>query len=87
MVIYQRNTFQYKDFFKNPFLAISDSLLYNDALKHNGVDQLNETWVELLQDLKFWDETNNHTLYLRRRWILECAEWLSGMHGSKRNDK
>jgi hypothetical protein len=43
--------------------------------------------VQLLQDLKVWEDIENNTMYLRRRWVLGSAEWLAGMHGSKTNDK
>ena len=56
-------------------------------MKHNGTDDLNQTWVELLQRLNVWNDIDNHLMYLRRRWVLGCAEWLAGMHGSKENDK
>ena len=67
--------------------AITDSIINNDALKHNGKDGLNETWCKLLQDLQFYDEVEDHNMLLRTRWALGAAEWLSGENGSKQNDK
>ena len=59
----------------------------NDALKHNGTDQNNETWRQLLEKLKFYKDNEDHTLFLRTRWVLGAAEWLAGHNGSKQNDK
>ena len=67
--------------------AISDSILNNDALKHNGNDQLNETWSNLLHDLKFFEDIDDHTMFLRSKWVMGAAEWMSGGNGSKQNDK
>ena len=67
--------------------AITDSILNNDALKHNGEDDLNETWCKLLQKLQFYDDIGDHTMFLRTRWALGAAEWLAGGNGSKQNDK
>ena len=67
--------------------AICDSILNNDAMKHNEADQLNETWVKLLQDLQFYEDIEDHILFLRTRWVLGAAEWMSGGHNSKQNDK
>ena len=67
--------------------AITDSILNNDALKHNGKDQLNETWSNLLQDLKLFDDIDDHTMFLRTKWVMGAAEWMSGGKGSKQNDK
>ena len=30
---------------------------------------------------------DNHTMYLRNRFVLGASEWLAGKYGSKRNDK
>ena len=62
-------------------------MLNDDALKHSGADDLNQTWVQLIQKLKVWEDMDNHLMYLRTRWVLGCSEWLAGMHGSKENDK
>ena len=40
-----------------------------------------------MQDLKVWEEIDDHTLYLRRRWVQGSAEWLAGKYESKENDK
>ena len=67
--------------------AICDSILNNDAMKHNSEDQLNETWTKLIKDLQFYDDNDDHTQFLRTRWVLGAAEWMSGGNGSKQNDK
>ena len=67
--------------------AISDSILNNDALRNNDRDQLNETWSKVLQELQFFEDTDDHNMILRTRWCLGAAEWLAGEHGSKQNDK
>jgi hypothetical protein len=48
---------------------------------------LNETWSNLLHELKFFEETEDHTMFLRTRWAMGAAEWMSGRHDSKQNDK
>ena len=40
-----------------------------------------------MTDLGFWEEHDDHTMFLRRKWVNGSREWLSGMHGSKENDK
>ena len=67
--------------------AILDCVLYDDALKHNGDDDLNQTWIQLMQDLKVWEEIDDHMMILRRRWVQGSAEWLAGKYESKENDK
>ena len=42
---------------------MSDGILNNDAFKHTTGDLLNETWSNLLLDLKFYDDTDNHIMY------------------------
>ena len=69
------------------FLAISDGILQNDALKPNGAETLNETWTNLLEDLKFFGDEEEHIMYLRRRFVLGASEFMSGANGSKQNDK
>ena len=64
-----------------------DGVQNNDALKHTGQEKLNETWTALMKDLHFWEDMDNHIMYLRRRWVLGSAEWMSGMYDSKQNDK
>ena len=68
-------------------LAVSDGILHNDALKHNGNEARNETWTNLLQDLKFFDGEADHIMYLRRRFVLGASDFMSGGNGSKQNDK
>ena len=67
--------------------AICDSILNNDALKNNEADDLNETWTELLQNLQFYDDVEDHSMLLRSRWALGAADWMSGGNSSKENDK
>ena len=67
--------------------AIINGLQDNDAFKHVSGDNLNESWVTLMKDLKFWEGMDDHVMYLRRRWVLGSFEWMSGMHNSKSNDK
>ena len=69
------------------FHAISDGILHNDALKHNGRDTKNQTWTEVLQSLKFFDDKEDHIMYLRTRFVLGASEYMAGNHGSKQNDK
>ena len=64
-----------------------DGLQDNDAFKHNNGDILNDTWATLMKNLKFWDDIEDHVMYLRRRWVLGSSEWMSGMNNSKCNDK
>ena len=69
------------------FHAISDGILHNDALKHNGRDTKNQTWTEVLQSLKFFDDKEDHIMYLRTRFVLGASDYMAGNHGSKQNDK
>ena len=48
---------------------------------------MNETWSNLLQELQFYEETTDHNMFLRTRWVMGAAEWMSGGNGSKQNDK
>ena len=67
--------------------AICDSIINNDALKHNAKEQLNETWSNLLKEMKFYEGTDDHLMYLRSRWVMGAAEWMAGGQESKQNDK
>ena len=69
------------------FSAISDGILHNDALKHNGSDLKSETWTEVVRNLKFFDEEDDHIMYLRTRLVLGASEYMAGANGSKQNDK
>ena len=40
-----------------------------------------------MNELKIWENFDNLQMYLRRQWVHGGREWLSGMHGSKENDK
>ena len=39
-------------------VAISDGILNNDAFKHTTGDANNDTWTQLLLDLKFFDDAD-----------------------------
>ena len=69
------------------FVAISDGILNNDAFKHIAGETNNETWTELLVDLKFFDDIEDHTKHLRRRFVLGAADWMAGKNGSLQDDK
>ena len=74
-------------FINSELLAIMDGIQNNDAFRHTGEDKLNETWTALMEDLKVWEDMDDHMMYLRRRWVIGSSEWLSGMYDSKQNDK
>ena len=69
------------------FSAISDSILNNDALKNNEGDEANGTWTTLPKEMNYFEDEDNNTDDLRRRWVLGAMEWMSGKNGSKQNDK
>ena len=69
------------------FVAISDGILNNDAFKHTTGDAHNDTWTQLLLDLKFFDDADDHIMELRRRFVWGAADWMAGNHGSLQNDK
>ena len=64
-----------------------DGILNNDAFKHVGNERNNETWTRLLHELQFFGDTDENTMYMRRRFVLGAAEWMAGRNGSKQNDK
>ena len=68
-------------------LAIADGVLNNDAFKHCEGEHKNENWTELVKDLKFYEDIDDHTMYLRRRFVLGAAESMAGRNGSKQDDK
>ena len=61
----------------------------NEAFKHTAEDTQNETWTQLLLDLKFFDDmdAHDHIMYLRRKFVLGANDWMAGKNGSKQNDK
>ena len=61
--------------------ALSDGILFNDAFKHTYYEERQQSWLKLLT------EEADHVRYLRSRFVLGASEWLSGMHGSKENNK
>ena len=70
------------------FLAISDGILYNDAFKHNHGETNNQSWSGLLRELKFFDEDiDNHPMFMRQRFVLGAAEFMSGKNNSNQDDK
>ena len=68
-------------------LAISDGILNNDAFKHNSGEDNNEKWTNLLRNLKFYEDKEDHIMYLRQRFVLGAADWMAGENGSKQNYK
>ena len=68
-------------------IAIADGIMENNAFKQNTGDVNNETWTQLLLDLGFFDEHEDHTMVLRRRFVLGASDWFAGNNGSLRNDK
>ena len=66
-----------------------DSVLNNEAFWHTGRGQDFDVWTELLKELKIHTdmEQNDHTMFLRKRFVTGASKWLAGMHGSKENDK
>ena len=69
------------------FVAISDGIQNNDAFKHTAGESHNETWTQLLLDLEFFEEVEDHILDLRRRFVFGAADWMAGNNGSLQNDK
>ena len=67
--------------------AISDGILNNDAFKHDNGKNANETWKNLLKDLKFFQDEEDHIMYLRQRFVLGAAKFMAGQYGSKQNYK
>ena len=67
--------------------AITDGLLNNDAFKHCVGEENNENWTNLIKDLRFYEDDDDHTMYLRRRFVLGASDVMSGACGSKQNDK
>ena len=68
-------------------LAIADGMLNNDAFKHCSGESKNENWTELVRDFQFYEDNDDHIMYLRRRFVLGAAELMAGRKGSKRDDK
>ena len=68
-------------------IAITDGIMENNAFKHNRGELQNETWTNLLLDLGLFDESEDQTMELRRRFVFGAADWLAGNNGSLRNDK
>ena len=69
------------------FVAISDGIQNNDAFKHTAGESHNETWTQLLLDLEFFEEVEDHISDLRRRFVFGAADWMAGNNGSLQNDK
>ena len=70
-------------------LAIIDGVLHNEAFRHTGAEKEIESWTQLLQSLRLWDDLDTHQLlqFLRHRFVTGASDWLSGNHDSKQNDK
>ena len=43
--------------------------------------------MNLLLDLKVFDDMDDHIMYLRQRFVWGAAEWMAGKNGSLQNDK
>ena len=71
------------------YLAIIDGVLNNEAFRHIEGENNLESWTNLLKELKFHEDMDyqEHTQFLRGRFVTGAAEWLSGSHGSRENDK
>ena len=69
--------------------ALSDGILFNDAFRHTNNEEKQQSWSKLLKEFKFYTnmEDADHVRYLRTRFVFGASEWLSGMHGSKENNK
>ena len=63
--------------------GVIDNLLHNESI----VENVNGFWEEQLKEMKIWENIQNLPIYLRKRWVKGAKEWLSGLHGSKENDK
>ena len=68
-------------------VAISDGILNNEAFRHTAGDIHNQTWTQLLLDFEFFEDVDNHTLDLRRKFVFGAADWMAGNNGSLQNDK
>ena len=66
-----------------------DGLLHNNAFRHTGTETKQESWTELLIDLKLYGDMDDrdHVQYLRERFVLGASEWMAGNCGSKENSK
>ena len=69
------------------FSALIDGVLHNDAFKHRKGDDKQQSWTKLLRDLKLYEDDTNPVEFLRQKLVLGASQWLSGMHGSKENEK
>ena len=69
------------------FSALIDGVLHNDAFKHRKNEDMQQTWTTLLRDLKLYEDATNPVEFLRQKLVLGASQWLSGMHGSKENEK
>ena len=80
---YLRNNFSVR----NILSALIDGVLHNDAFKHIENEDKQQSWTKLLKFLHLYDDDINPVEYLRRMLVLGASQWLSGMHGSKENEK
>ena len=69
------------------FSALIDGVLHNDAFKHRKGDDKQQSWTKLLRDLKLYEDDTNPVEFLRQKLVVGASQWLSGMHGSKENEK
>ena len=71
------------------FSALIDGIENNEAFRHTQNEKKQESWTQLLQDLRFTEEMNEdeRIQYLRNRFVIGASEWLAGNCGSKENNK
>ena len=69
------------------FSALIDGVLHNDAFKHRKNEDKQQSWTTLLRDLKLYENDTNPVEFLRQKLVLGASQWLSGMYGSKENEK
>ena len=48
---------------------------------------MKEIWMNMLLDLRVFDDMDDHIMYLRQRFVWGAAEWMAGKNGSLQNDK
>ena len=62
------------------FSALSDGIENNEAFRHTRNEKRQESWTNLLQDLKFSEDMDEdeHIKYLKNRFTIGASEWLAG---------
>ena len=66
-----------------------DGVLNNDGLKNNANDSNNESWIQLLKDLKIYEEMteDDHLQFVRNEFVVGGSTWWAGGNGSTENYK